>query len=149
MHIQGTPQTMQTDPRYVDVVSEVRDYLAERVNSLVQAGIAMERIVVDPGVGFGKTAQQNVQILSSIDRIRVLNRPILIGHSRKRFLQKVIGRTVDERLFGTIGVSVALASQYVDILRVHDVAATRDAIMAYMAICSTDSHPNATTTREG
>jgi dihydropteroate synthase len=134
MHMQGTPQTMQQAPQYSDVVAEIRRFFAERLENLRQAGIPECRIALDPGVGFGKTAQHNVEILSSIRQFQSLGRPVLIGHSRKRFLQKVTGRPVDERLFGTIGVSVALAHQQVDIVRVHDVAANRDAITAFLAI---------------
>ena len=133
MHMQGTPQTMQRDPCYEDVVAEICDFFRERLQTFVDNGIAPERIVFDPGVGFGKTAQHNIQILSSVGRFQSPGRPVLIGHSRKGFLQKVIGRSVDERLFGTIGVSVALANQNVDIIRVHDVAANRDAISAFFA----------------
>jgi dihydropteroate synthase len=133
MHMQGTPQTMQIAPHYSNVVTEICDFFTERLQTLTSAGIAPQRIVLDPGVGFGKTAQHNVEILSSIERFQSLGRPVLIGHSRKRFLQKVIGRAVDERLYGTIGVSVALASQHVEILRVHDVAANRDAVTAFLA----------------
>lgn len=134
MHMQGTPQTMQVDPQYSNVVQEIIDYFEARLNALAAVGIDRQRVVLDPGVGFGKTAQHNMQILSSIQRFRAPGRPVLIGHSRKRFLQKVIGRTVDERQFGTIGVSVAVAQQGVDIIRVHDVAANRDAINAFLAI---------------
>lgn len=133
MHMQGTPQTMQLNPHYENVVTEIGDYFAERLRTLAAAGIEPGRIALDPGVGFGKTAQHNIDILQSVAKFQELNRPILIGHSRKRFLQKVIGRTVDERLFGTVGVSVALAHQGVDIIRVHDVAANRDAINAFLA----------------
>ncbi len=134
MHMQGTPETMQREPQYTDVVAEISGFFAERLDTLGKAGIAANRIALDPGIGFGKTAQHNVEILSSIRQIQSLGRPVLIGHSRKGFLQKVIGRPVDERLFGTIGVSVALAHQRVDIVRVHDVAANRDAITAFLAI---------------
>lgn len=133
MHMQGTPRTMQVAPHYDDVIADLEQFFIERLQTLTAAGIAAERIALDPGVGFGKTARHNVQILSSIHRFQQLGRPILIGHSRKRFLQKVTGREVDERLFGTIGVSVGLASQGVDIIRVHDVAANRDAITAFLA----------------
>jgi dihydropteroate synthase len=135
MHIQGTPQTMQANPQYDDVVAEICDYFRQRLESLQRHGIPAERVVLDPGVGFGKTAQHNIEILSHIDQLRSLGRPVLIGHSRKRFLQKVVNREVDERLFGTVGVSVGLALQHVDILRVHDVAANRDAISAFRAVC--------------
>ena len=133
MHIQGTPQTMQNDPHYENVVEEISLDFAQRLESLERAGLPRERIVFDPGVGFGKTAQHNLEILSNISRFQELGRPILIGHSRKRFLQKVLKQPLDERLFGTIGVSISLAEQNIDILRVHDVAANRDAITAWRA----------------
>lgn len=134
MHIQGTPQNMQDDPQYGDVVGEICDILECRIGELETAGIPRERVVIDPGVGFGKTAAHNIAILSNIHRIRNLGRPVLIGHSRKRFLAKVIGRTVDERESGTLGVSAGLAVQSIDILRVHDVRSTRDCLAAMATI---------------
>jgi dihydropteroate synthase len=134
MHMQGTPQTMQQDPYYDDVVVEVCDFLSERVAALMAAGIAAERIALDPGVGFGKTAAHNLELLRNIERLRSLGRPVLIGHSRKRFLGKLLGKPIDERTAGTIGVSLALAQQHADILRVHDVAAVKDALTAWRAI---------------
>lgn len=135
MHMQGTPQTMQIEPRYTDVAEEICMYFSERLDALGRHGINAERIVLDPGVGFGKTAQHNLAILSHVARFRELGRPVLIGHSRKRFLKKIVGREVDECQFGTVGISIALAQQHVDIVRVHDVAANRDAIVAYRAVC--------------
>ena len=140
MHIQGTPRTMQAEPHYDDVVGEICEYFAERLATLEQAGIAPERIVLDPGIGFGKTAQHNLEILSNISAFQALGRPVLIGHSRKRFLKKLIQREVDERLFGTVGVTLALARQHVDLVRVHDVAANRDALAAYQAVCEPSFH---------
>jgi len=134
MHIQGTPQTMQHNPQYDDVVEDICDYFARRLNVLECEGIPAERIVLDPGIGFGKTADHNVEILSNIERLRSLGRPVLIGHSRKRFLGKVLGRSVDDRSEGTLGISVALAVQSTDIIRVHDVQANRDALLAWQAI---------------
>jgi dihydropteroate synthase len=134
MHMQGTPQTMQQDPRYEDVVAEISAYLAGRLDALEQAGIPRERIVVDPGIGFGKTAAHNLAILQNIERFRSLGRPVLVGHSRKRFLEKLLGRPIDERLAGTVGVAIALALQGTDVLRVHDVRATRDALCACWAL---------------
>ncbi len=142
MHMQGTPRTMQLEPRYTDVVEEICEYFRERLQSLCQGGIEAERIVLDPGVGFGKTAQHNLEILAHIARFRSLGRPVLIGHSRKRFLKKIIGRDVEESQFGTVGVSVALAQQHADIVRVHDVAANRDAIAAFCAVCQPPGAPN-------
>lgn len=133
MHMQGTPQTMQLDPHYINVVDEICDFFKERLQTLTAAGIAAERIAFDPGVGFGKTAQHNIEILTAIRQFQSIGRPILIGHSRKGFLQKVTGRPLDERLFGTIGVSVAVAHQGVDMIRIHDVAANRDAVTAFLA----------------
>jgi dihydropteroate synthase len=134
MHIQGTPQTMQLSPRYDDVVAEISDVFRERIAYLESRGIPRERVMLDPGVGFGKTAQHNLDILSHISAFHALGRPLLIGHSRKRFLKKLLGREVDERLAGGIGVSIALAAQGVEMLRVHDVAAHRDALVAWRVI---------------
>jgi dihydropteroate synthase len=132
MHIQGTPQTMQQNPTYVDVVREVTEFLQQQVDRCLMAGILPERMSVDPGIGFGKTAEHNVQLLKSVARLQQdLQRPVLIGHSRKRFLSKILGRSVEERESGTVGVSIALAEQGVDILRIHDVRSVRDAIVAW------------------
>lgn len=134
MHIQGTPQTMQNEPHYNDVVGEICAFFTERLNALEAGGISRERIVLDPGIGFGKTAEHNVEILANIHQLRSLGRPVLIGHSRKRFVGKVLGRPVDERSQGTVGISIALAMQSTDIIRVHDVHANRDALLAWHAI---------------
>jgi len=134
MHIRGTPQTMQDDPHYEDVVEEVRHFLEMRLTELERQGISRRHIVTDPGIGFGKTAEHNLEILGNISRFRSLGRPVCIGHSRKRFLKKLLGRPVDERSFATVGVSVAVALQGARIIRVHDVAATRDAILACRAV---------------
>ena len=136
MHIQGTPQSMQQNPTYDNIVREVRDHLELRLVDLEQRGIPRQRVAIDPGIGFGKTAEHNLELLSHIAELRSLGRPVLIGHSRKRFLEKLLGRPIDERLSGTIGVSIAAASQSADILRVHDVAAVRDALTAWNAIVS-------------
>jgi len=134
MHIQGTPQTMQLNPHYDDCVREIREWLQQRLDFLHSCGIPAERTLIDPGIGFGKTAEHNVTLLSSIAAFRTLGRPVLIGHSRKGFLKKVLGRDLDERLAGTIGVAVALAAQGTDVIRVHDVAAVKDAIKAWETI---------------
>jgi dihydropteroate synthase len=134
MHMQGTPQTMQIDPRYGDVVREVADYLAQRLAALEECGIARERIVIDPGIGFGKTPEHNLTILKNIARFRALGRPVLIGHSRKRFLAKILGRTLDETSSATLGVSAAAALAGADLLRLHDVRATRDVLAACWAV---------------
>jgi dihydropteroate synthase len=131
MHIQGTPQTMQQNPTYSDVVSEVKAFLAERLRVLEDSGIAAERIVLDPGIGFGKTAHHNLQLMRHLPDLRSLGRPILVGHSRKRFLKKILNRNVEERTAGTIGVSIALRQLGADLLRVHDVRAVKDALTAF------------------
>jgi len=132
MHIQGTPQTMQQSPTYGDVVAEVTEFLQQQVDRCLMAGIAPERICVDPGIGFGKTAEHNLSLLKSIERLQTsLQRPVLIGHSRKRFLAKILGRPVEEREAGTVGVSIALAEQGTDVLRIHDVRAVKDALVAW------------------
>lgn len=134
MHIQGTPQTMQQSPTYVDVRNELVTYFRQRLEWLAQEGIRPECVVLDPGVGFGKTAEHNLQIMSDVNVFRRLGRPVLIGHSRKRFLKRIIGRDVEERQSGTLGVSLALALQGVEILRVHDVAAHRDVLLAFETV---------------
>ena len=134
MHMQGTPATMQQNPRYADVVAEIVAYLAGRLDALEAAGIPRDRVVVDPGIGFGKTAAHNLAIMQNVERFRSLGRPVLIGHSRKRFLGKLLGRPLDERLTGTIGVAIALALKGTDVLRVHDVQATHDALSAVRAL---------------
>jgi dihydropteroate synthase len=134
MHMQGTPQTMQNQPAYDDVVTEICDYLESRLAVLEAAGISRDHVVLDPGVGFGKTAAHNLEILSNIERFQNLGRPVLIGHSRKRFLGKLLGRPLDERDSGTVGVSMALALQSTEIIRVHDVRATRDCWQAMQTI---------------
>ncbi len=135
MHIQGTPQTMQQSPTYVDVVTEVTEFLQQQVDRCLMAGIAPERICVDPGIGFGKTAEHNLSLLKSIEKLQnSLQRPVLIGHSRKRFLAKILGRPVEERESGTVGVSIALAEQGTDVLRIHDVRAVKDALVAWDTI---------------
>lgn len=134
MHIQGTPRTMQNNPTYDNVVEDVFQYFAERLDALTAAGLPAESIVLDPGIGFGKTAEHNLELLAGIPRLRELGRPVLIGHSRKRFVKRVLGRPVDERLYGTIGISIAAAVRGAQVLRVHDVAASRDAWLAFQAV---------------
>jgi len=133
MHMRGTPQTMQDDPVYDDVVGEIYEYLAERRDALIAAGIAQERISLDPGIGFGKTHAHNLTLLGQCWRFHALGCPVLVGHSRKGFIGKVLGDKTADSLAGTIGVSLALANQGVQILRVHDVAEVRQALLLYEA----------------
>lgn len=134
MHMRGTPQTMQADPQYTDVVRDVRKFFDDRLRTLGQRGIAAERLMFDPGIGFGKTAEHNLSLLSHLNDLRSRGRPLLVGHSRKRFLKRLLGREVDERSAGTLGVALAMASQGVDLIRVHDVAAIRDALVAWHSV---------------
>ncbi len=133
MHMQGTPQTMQRDPQYGDVVEDVLAWLAERRDALVAAGIAAERIALDPGIGFGKTAAHNLAILNHLARFRELNCPLMIGLSRKAFIGHVLGELSLDRTFGTIGAALAATRHGADILRVHDVAAVRQALQLFEA----------------
>ena len=134
MHTGGRPATMQNDPRYEDVLAEVRDHLAARLAALREAGIEEGAVLLDPGVGFGKTAAHNLALLRGVPELKGIGRPVLIGHSRKRFLKSLLGREVEERTAGTVGVSIALAGLGTDWLRVHDVRAVRDALAAWGAV---------------
>jgi len=133
MHMRGTPQTMQDDPRYDDIVGEILDYLRERRGALLAAGVDAERICLDPGVGFGKTHEHNVTLCRNVWRFHELGCPVLVGHSRKGFIGKLIGDKDADRTAGTIGVACALAAQGIQILRVHDVAAVRQALTLFAA----------------
>lgn len=133
MHMQGTPQTMQDAPTYGDVVAEVLDFLRERRDALIAAGIPPERIALDPGIGFGKTHQHNLTLLVHCRRFHELGCPLLVGHSRKGYIGKVIGDKEADRTAGTIGVSLSLAAQGVQVLRVHDVLPVRQALLLYEA----------------
>ena len=133
MHMLGTPRTMQDDPVYDDVVGEVLGFLGRRRDALVEAGVPQDRIALDPGIGFGKTTQHNLQLLRSADRFHELGCPVLVGHSRKRFIGEVLGDAEADRTAGTIGSAMALAHRRTHILRVHDVAAVRQALLLFEA----------------
>ena len=133
MHMQGTPQTMQDNPAYDDVVAEIFTYLKGRRDTLMEAGIERERICLDPGVGFGKTHKHNLTLLSHCDRYHAIGQPLLVGHSRKGFIAKVLGDREADRTAGTIGVALSLALQQVQVIRVHDVAPVRQAIELFAA----------------
>jgi dihydropteroate synthase len=135
MHMQGTPATMQVAPAYEDVVREVLEFLEARLQAARDLGIAAERVVLDPGIGFGKTTEHNLCLLVGLDRLGRLGRPVLLGASRKGFLGQVLGRPVGERLAGSLAVVChALARQAAQVVRVHDVAATHDAIEIFAAL---------------
>jgi dihydropteroate synthase len=134
MHMLGEPRTMQEDPRYDDVVSEVKAFLAERLEAAVAAGIDEERVWLDPGIGFGKTGAHNMELLRRLGELRELACPLVIGTSRKSFIGKVDGSPADQRLGGTIASSVLAAAEGADVLRVHDVAEMRQALTVAAAI---------------
>ncbi len=141
MHMQGTPQTMQDHPTYRNVVEEVAAYLKDRRDVLVAAGISTDRIALDPGIGFGKTVEHNLQILAASARLHALGCPVLVGHSRKGFIRKVLGDPKADRLAGTIGVALALALHQIQVLRVHDVGAVRQALLLFEAAGGFVSNP--------
>ncbi len=134
MHMQRSPETMQEDPRYRDVVVEVRSFLAERVRACLDAGIRREHLVVDPGFGFGKTPAHNVALLASLDAFTGLGVPVMVGLSRKSVLGQLTGRAVGDRLPASLAAALIAAQRGAAVLRVHDVAATRDVLTVLDAV---------------
>ncbi len=135
MHMQGDPRTMQANPTYDDVVDDVRSFLAERLEAAIAAGVAEERVWLDPGIGFGKDLGHNLELLRRLGELRrSLGRPLVIGASRKSFIGKIDGSDVGERLGGTIAASVLAAAEGADVLRVHDVAEVAQAVRVAEAI---------------
>ncbi|VTS05195.1 dihydropteroate synthase [Tuwongella immobilis] len=142
MHMQGTPATMQQNPQYEDVVTEVRGFLESRLHDLIHAGIAWERMVIDPGIGFGKTIDHNLRLLAELPQFLRLNRPVLLGVSRKGFIGTILQRSMAERLAGSLAVAaMAVTQQSAQILRVHDVAATRDVVVLLSTIRQAAPNP--------
>ena len=134
MHMQGTPQDMQAQPHYDDVVGEVIAFLRERVEALQAAGVARERVTIDPGFGFGKTVEHNVALLRGISRMeRELGLPVLAGLSRKSMVGALTGRPIEQRMAGSLGGALAAVAQGARIVRVHDVAETVDALKVWLA----------------
>lgn len=134
MHMPGNPRTMQDNPAYEDVVDEIKAFLAERIEAAIAAGVAEERIWLDPGIGFGKTVEHNLELLRRLAELRELGRPLVIGASRKSFIGRIDGSAVDNRLGGSIASSVLAAAEGADVLRVHDVAETAQAMRVAEAI---------------
>ena len=141
MHMQGTPQSMQDNPQYDDVLADVLDWLAARRNACLDAGIEPGRLALDPGIGFGKSHGHNLKLLAGAWRFHALGHPLVLGHSRKGFIGKVLGDKQADRTAGTIGVSISLALQGVQILRVHDVQAVRQALELFAATGGLDGRP--------
>ncbi len=134
MHMQGEPRTMQTEPRYTDVVAEVREFLQSRLSACEHAGIARERIVIDPGFGFGKTLEHNLALLRGLPQLRASGVPILVGLSRKAMLGTILGKQAAERLYGSVALATVAVLNGARIVRAHDVAATVDAVKVAAAV---------------
>jgi dihydropteroate synthase len=134
MHMQGEPRSMQANPRYDDVSGEVAAFLTARVDACTAAGIGLERIVVDPGFGFGKTARHNVELLANLAQIKALGLPLLVGWSRKDTLGKLTGQPVEGRLAAGIAAAVLAVERGAHIVRTHDVGATLDALKVAAAV---------------
>jgi dihydropteroate synthase len=142
MHAQGDPRTMQDDPRYDDVLTDVFDYLEARIEACIRAGIPRTRLIVDPGIGFGKTLQHNLELMAGLSLFQGLGVPVLLGASRKSFIGKLTGETVAaERVMGSVGAALAAVAQGAQIIRVHDVKATRQALTVWEASCRGTAEP--------
>jgi len=134
MHMQGTPATMQDDPRYDDVVAEVRDFLAARARQLEAAGVPRDRIVLDPGFGFGKSFAHNVALAKGLGAIAALGYPVLAGLSRKRMIGEITGRAAGDRVAGSVAAALAAVQNGASLVRVHDVKPTVDALRVWAAL---------------
>jgi dihydropteroate synthase len=134
MHMQGEPRTMQVAPRYVDVVREVKAFLVARAHSCIDAGLAAERIAIDPGFGFGKTKAHNLEILRHLDELTELDWPLVAGLSRKSMLGSILGRRDADRLSASVALAIMAALQGARIIRAHDVGATVDALKVVAAV---------------
>lgn len=128
MHMVGTPRTMQDDPQYEDVVSEVKRFLEDRMRFAIDHGVAEDRIILDPGFGFGKTVAHNLELLNRLGELLELGRPVLVGTSRKSFLGKLTGRSTDHRVAGTLATNVLAYERGARMFRVHDVGPLKDAL---------------------
>jgi len=138
MHMRGEPTTMQQNPQYVDVLAEVRDFLAERMAACATAGIAVERLILDPGFGFAKTLEHNLSLFKHMEALHGLGRPLLVGVSRKSMIGKVLGHEVGGRLYGSLGLAALAITKGAHILRVHDVAETVDVVRMLAAVEAAD-----------
>ena len=137
MHMQGTPQTMQQNPHYDDVVNDVKSFLAARLQASIGAGVGASRILLDLGFGFGKTREHNITLLQNLESFADLGQPLLVGLSRKSVLGQMTGNDVDARLYASIAASVLSAMKGAKILRVHDVKATVEALKVVVALQKT------------
>ncbi len=134
MHMQGSPDSMQNNPQYENVIDEVMAFLQDRVEIAGQAGISRQQLLVDPGFGFGKTLQQNIQLLNSLEKFKTLGLPLLVGLSRKSMVGLILDKPVDQRLSGSLSCAVISAMSGADIIRVHDVTETKEAVAIVQAL---------------
>ena len=134
MHMQGSPQTMQQAPAYTSVVAQISEFLQCRYQACLTAGIDAERLMFDPGFGFGKTVDHNLQLLAHLPQLRVFERPLLVGLSRKSTLGTITGRVLQDRESTSVAAALMAAERGADLLRVHDVAATQDALKLFSAV---------------
>lgn len=134
MHMQGTPQNMQVNPQYQNIVSEVKDFLQQRLQTAKSAGISPDRLIIDPGFGFGKTLQHNYTLLNQLNEFTTLNVPVLAGLSRKSMLGTITGNSVDHRIHESIAAALLAVVKGAKIVRVHDVKASKDALSIYTAM---------------
>lgn len=140
MHMQGKPETMQDNPQYDNVVQTVLDFFEQRVETCMRAGINPDRIILDPGIGFGKTVEHNLRLLKNISTLKQMGFPILIGVSRKSMFQSLLNRSVNHRLAGSLAVAQFAYFQGADYFRVHDVAETRDVLTMSQHFIQHDTH---------
>ncbi len=134
MHMQGTPQGMQKNPEYKDIVSEVKDFLEQRIHAATIAGISNDRLIIDPGFGFGKTLQHNLALLNHLEHLTTLGVPVLAGLSRKSMLGTITGNSVDRRIHESVAAALLAVVKGAKIVRVHDVKASKDALAVYNAM---------------
>jgi dihydropteroate synthase len=134
MHMSGEPDSMQQRPEYEDVVQEVKDFLAERVATCEAAGIGRDKLLLDPGFGFGKTLQHNLDLFRGLGELQQLGMPLLVGVSRKSMIGALLDKPVEQRMVGSVAMAMLAAQQGVSIVRVHDVSATADALKIMTAI---------------
>ena len=136
VHMQGKPKYMQSDPQYKDVIVEIKDFLRQRIDVMEAAGIVRERIIIDPGFGFGKTLKHNLKLLRYLDQFADMGTPILVGLSRKSMLREITRNKKDDLVFSSVSAALLAAINGARILRVHDVKATKDALKVYNAVAS-------------
>jgi len=134
MHMLGEPRTMQESPRYKDVIGDIKRYLSDRIDAAERAGVSPRKIMIDPGIGFGKTKDHNLEIIARLSELRTLDKPIVIGVSRKAFIGKITGMPVEDRLEGSVAAAILAVAHGASLVRVHDVGPTVRALAVSHAI---------------